>query len=81
MTLPKEKIIFRAFFALLIHAIAYLSCIAMHEATIPLPIEDLTTEEITWLATKSANTGKSVSEVVRDLLTIKAAEAMEGRAE
>jgi hypothetical protein len=81
VTFPKEKIIFRAFFALLIHAIAYLSCIAMHEATIPLPIEDLTTEEITWLATKSANTGKSVSEVVRDLLTIKAAEAMEGRGE
>lgn len=53
----------------------------MHEATIPLPIEDLTTEEITWLATKSANTGKSVSEVVRDLLTTKAAEAMEGRGE
>ena len=47
----------------------------MHEATIPLPIEDLTTEEITWLATKSATTGKSVSEVVSDLLTDKAAKA------
>lgn len=54
----------------------------MHEATIPLPIEDLTTEEITWLATKSATTGKSVSEVVRDLLTDKAAKAqLEGGAE
>jgi len=40
-------------------------------ATLDLPIKlsDLTPEEITWIAAKSAQTGKSTAEVVKDLLS------------
>lgn len=52
----------------------------MHEATLELPItlEKLTPEEITWIAGKSAQKGISTAEVVREILTAAATPKIEG---
>jgi len=40
---------------------------------LPLTLSRLTPEEITWLAAKSAQTGKSTAEVAKDLISREAA--------
>lgn len=36
--------------------------------TLPLVLQSLTPEEVTWLASKSAQAGRSTAEIVHDLL-------------
>jgi phage FluMu gp28-like protein len=52
----------------------------MHEPTLELPIllENLTPEEVTWLAAKSSKTGLSTAEVVREILTAASTPKLEG---